>query len=259
MISPKDLTPAYVKKDFPSALNVFLTENCPQLGGDLMITPVIEAIMKMVDEYYPKSERFRQGQFLWYAIDELETSGYGKKIEKCKTKPVVLNLFDKEDIDDLMNKVPKKERMKKISIRIFKQAYEQKGVLTNEDLGGILKLSSGTISRYIREHENEHNEIIPRRGSIHDMGPTLTHKKIICYKYFREGKSIEDVCRETRHSPDAVSRYIDAFARVRECLKENWGVDRISQVTDISRSLTQVYMDLINSKEITFEKRELPR
>ena len=256
---PKDTIPSYAKKDLPSALNVFFEENCPQLGGDLTRLPVVNEIMKMVEEYMPKTERLRQGQLVWYAVDENETSGYGKKIEKCKTKPVILDLLSGEDIDDLMNKVSKKERMKKISIRLFKQAYKQKGVLTNQDLGGILKLSSGTISKYIREYENDHNEIVPRRGSIHDMGPTLTHKKIICYKYFREAKSVEDISRETRHSAEAISRYIDAFARVRECLKENWDINRISQVTSISRSLTQVYIDLIRAKKITFEKRELPR
>jgi len=53
----------------------------------------------------------------------------------------------------------------------------QKGVLTHADVGAILRLSSGTISRYVREYEKETGEIVPRRCNIHDMGLTLTHKK----------------------------------------------------------------------------------
>ena len=53
---------------------------------------------------------------------------------------------------------------------------------------------------------------------------------------------------------EAVARYIDAFARVYECLKKNWDIERISQVTALSRGLTKQYVDLIQSEEIVFEK-----
>ena len=251
--------PSWLRKGLPSAIDVFLEESCPQLGGTLTREPVVREIMKLVDEYLPSTERMRQGQVLWYAVDENETSGYGKKIEKCKTKPVIIDLFTQSDIDDMMNKIPKKDRMQKISVRLFQQSYEQKGVFTLSDVAAILKLSEGTVSKYIREYEKTQNEVVPRRGNIHDMGPTLTHKKIICYKYYKEGKTVEDVCRETKHSKEAVARYIDAFARVYECLKKNWDIERISQVTALSRGLTKQYVDLIQSEEIVFEKSEIPR
>ena len=77
--------PSWLRKGLPSAIDVFLEESCPQLGGTLTREPVVREIMKLVDEYLPSTERMRQGQVLWYAVDENETSGYGKKIEKCKT------------------------------------------------------------------------------------------------------------------------------------------------------------------------------
>ena len=52
-------------------------------------------------------------------------------------------------------------------------------------------LSAGTIYRYIREHEKGSSDLVPRRGTIHDMGPTLTHKREICYKVIVLGKSID--------------------------------------------------------------------
>jgi AraC-like DNA-binding protein len=251
--------PSWLRKGLPSAIDVFLEESCPQLGGDLTREPVVKKIIELVDEYLPSSERMRQGQVLWYAVDVDETSGYGKKIEKCKTKPVIVDLFTESDIDDLMKKIPKKDRMQKIAVRLFEESYEQNGVFTLNDVAAILKLSEGTISKYVREYEKTKNEVVPRRGNIHDMGPTLTHKKIICYKYYKEGKTVEDVCRETRHSKESVARYIDAFARVKECLKENWSIERISQVTALSRGLTKQYVDLIQSEKIQFDKNEIPR
>lgn len=259
MIKPKTEKPSWARKSLSSALDNFFEDCCPQLGGELTREPVVKRIIEMVDHYLPSTDRLRQGQMIWYAVDELETSGYGKSIEKSKTKPVILDLLKQTDIDDCINKVPKRERMKKITVRLFNQAYEQKGVLTNSDVAGILKLSDSTISKYVREYEKDNNKVVPRRGNIHDMGPTLTHKKIICYKYFKEGKTVETVCRETRHSKEAVSRYIDAFARVYECLKEKWDKERISQVTALSKGLVQQYLDLIQAEKIEFAKNEIPR
>ena len=259
MIKPKNDRPSLIRKSLTTAIDVFLEQSCPQLGWHLTREPVVERIIEMVDHYLPPTERLRKGQMVWYAVDELETSGYGKSIEKCKTKPVILDLLTSKDIDDYMNKVPKKVRMQNIAVRLFEQAYKQNGVMTNGDVGGILKLSDGTISKYVREYEREHNETVPRRGNIHDMGPTLTHKKIICYKYYKEGKTVEEVCRETRHSKEAVARYIHAFARVYECLKENWDIQRISQVTALSKGLVKQYVDLIQAEQITIEKNEIPR
>ena len=50
---------------------------------------------------------------------------------------------------------------------------------------------------------------MPRRG--HDTGPTLTHKKMICNIYLNEGGSVEQTCKQTNHSPEAVTRYIIDF------------------------------------------------
>ena len=137
-------------------------------------------------------------------------------------------------------------------MRLFRQSYEQKGVLTNADVSSMMRLSPATVSGYIREYEKETGRIVPRRGTIHDMGRTLTHKRIICEKHFLEGKSVEQTARETYHLPQAVVRYADDFKRVRECLKVGWSVERIAYTTGLSKSLTKEYADMISEKEILF-------
>ena len=54
-------------------------------------------------------------------------------------------------------------------------------MLTNAEVSLLLKPSPGTVGTYRREWEEENQRMLPTRGSIHDMGPTLTHKKIILY------------------------------------------------------------------------------
>lgn len=247
-IPTEQTKPSWMRKNIDAALIHFFEENCPQLGGSLTIEPVVKAILQLVEKYMPPTERLKMGQLVWYAIDETEVSGYGKSIEKSRMRPVILNLLEQSDLDDLLEKVPKKTRQKKIAARLFEQAYEQKGVLTLSDVGAIMRLSSGTISKYIKEYELEYDTTVPRRGNIHDMGPTVTHKRVICHKYFSEGKTIEDVMRETKHSAEAITRYINDFKRVRECLKDNWSIERISYATNLSIALVKEYVDLIEKE-----------
>lgn len=244
--------PMYEKKGFKAALNYFLAEQVPQLGGELTRKPVVERIYGMVEEYFPSTERIKMGQMLWYAVDESEKAGYGKSLEKCKQRPVILDVIHDTDIDDILNGIKKRERQKKVAVRLFTQAQEQHGVLTHADVGAIMRLAPGTVSKYIVEHERQTGMVVPRRGNIHDMGPTLTHKKIICQKLFAEGKSVEQTARETHHSPAAVVRYANDFKRVRECLKERWDTGKIAFATGLSASLTKQYVDMLHNDELPF-------
>jgi hypothetical protein len=244
--------PPYEKKGFKAALNWFLAEQVPQLGGDLTREPIVARIHELVQEYFPPTDRMQMGQMLWYAVDEKEKAGYGKSLDKCKQRPVILDIIHETDIEDLMKGIKKRERQKKVAVRLFHQAYGQKGVLTHADVGAIMRLAPGTVSRYVVEHEKETGKMVPRRGNIHDMGPTLTHKRIICKKIFGEGKSVEQTARETFHSPAAVVRYANDFKRVRECLKERWNPKRIAFATGLSLSLTNQYVDLLKDGELPF-------
>ena len=95
--------------------------------------------------------------------------------------------------------------------------------MTNAEVAILLKISPPTVSRYIRDHELETGELVPRRGTIHDMGPTLAHKKPIIRKLFLEGKDVGQVGRETRHSSKAILRYIRNFGQVLLCRQKGLG------------------------------------
>jgi AraC-like DNA-binding protein len=240
------------RKGFSVALSQFLGREVPSLRGQLIRDQIVKEICKLIDEYYPSTEHMKMGQILWYAVDVNEKAGYGKRLEDCQMRPVVLDLIHQSDIDDYLDGIVKRERQKKITVRLFKQAYDQSGVMTIADISTIMRLSPNTISKYIKEYQNENHTVVPHRGTIHDLGRTLTHKKIICEKHLKEGKSIEQTARETYHSPQAVARYVNDFNRVRECLKAGWKSDKISYATGLSESLTKEYVDLMVGDELPF-------
>ena len=242
--------PPIKRKGFPAALGRFLGEQFPALRGPLIRERIVQAIIELFEQYYPPTERMKMGQVLWYAVDVNEKAGYGKRIEDCRLRPVILNLIHETDLEALFQGVKKKERQRRVIMRLFKEAFHQKAVLSQADVGAMMRLAAGTISRYVREHEKETGEIIPRRGTIHDIGRSVTHKAIICRKHFREGKTIEQTSRETRHSPAAVTRYTNDYTRVRECLKAGWKASKIAFATGLSKSLAKEYVDLINKNEV---------
>ena len=77
------------------------------------------------------------------------------------------------------------------------------------------------------------------------MGPTLTHKKEIVRKLFLEGKSVEQVQRETDHSPEAIHRYILAFKQVLLCKRKRLNPQETSFAVKMSQRLVQEYLNLI--------------
>ena len=204
-------------KTFEGALEAFFCSECPQLGGIRTRQVLVKSITDMVNQFYPETSYLRPGQVTWPTVHREELSSYGKSIKQTKLTTVILDLVQSCDAEERA-KGKKLRVMKKEAIaRLCKQSYEQEGCMTNAELAILLKICPSTVSKYIREWELENNEVLPRRGSIHDIGPTLTHKKIIIQKLFLEQKSAQQVSRETYHSLGAIQRYISTFKQVLLC------------------------------------------
>lgn len=60
-----------------------------------------------------------------------------------------------------------------------RDAYSQGGVLTTTDLSLLFHRPYSTVARLIRAYEAQTGEVVPRRGNVHDIGRTVTHKRII--------------------------------------------------------------------------------
>lgn len=232
-------------KTFEGALSSFIATECPQIGGLLTRKALVNAIASLVTAHYPNSTHMAQGQIRWTAVHKDEKSSYGKTIAQSQLTPVVLDLLPNSEVQARAEGAKLREVKKQAVARLFTQAYEQHGVLTNAEVSLLLKLSPGTVGTYRREWEKEHTRMLPTRGSIHDMGPTLTHKKIILQKLIFEGKNVQTVCRETDHSPEAVLRYTTNFKQVLMCRSKGLDVAQTSFATKLSPRLIEEHLALI--------------
>ena len=233
-------------KNFTGALGTFFQQELPQLAGQRSRQVLVQGIVEMVERFYPETTHLRPGQIQWTTVDRDEKASYGKRASDCRLTSVVLDLVRTRDIAERAQGKKLREMKKEAVVRLFEQSYEQGGCMPNAELAILLKICPGTVSKYAREWESEKGRLLPRRGTIHDLGPTLTHKRQIIEKLFLEGKSVGQVCRETYHSPEAVHRYITAFKQVLLCRRKGLSNGEIAFAVKKSLRLVEEYQKLID-------------
>jgi hypothetical protein len=243
------------RKTFRSSLCHLLQSEFPGVFGPAVTRLFSEHIDALYERFHPPGSRFTAGQCLWVAVAVDDPPTRGKRIEQTRLVPVVLDLVTAADLEDAVaGSVRAKTRPKKI-LRLFHQAYSQGGLLTEADVSLLLHLPINTVSAVVLRHEREAGQTIPRRGTIHDMGRSVTHKRIICYKRLVEKKTTSQVAEETFHSPEEVEYYVQSLRRVQLC--QNAGMDEQDIVAATGRSLSLVreYLDLIRDFHLTIPGR----
>ena len=232
-------------KTFEGALDAFFKEECPEYSGPRVRLALVRGISSMVTNYFPETTHLRQGQTVWPTVHRDEKGAYGKQIRDTRLQNVVLTLVSSEDAVKRANGTKLRDLKIEATARLCKESFEQDGVLTNAELALLLKRSPSTVGKYIREWESEHGEVLPRRGTIHDMGPTLTHKRIIIEKLFIDKKTVQEVSRETYHSLPAIQHYIGTFKKVLLCVRKGFKTDETAYAVGITSRLVRQYEEII--------------
>jgi len=231
-------------KTLENALSHRIAKEFPRIGGARICKLCAEMIMEVVNNHIRPKDNVHHGQVVWTAINVNDRPGWCQKIEDTDLVTVVLDASTAEDVQSRIEREqPRRWRLRK-AIRMCRQAYEQGGLLTTYDLSEILNFSDSLIAQLLARHERQTKTLIPRRGTIHDAGNSLSHKWIICHKRYVEGKSADQIARETYHSLEAVDRYLGRFDRVRHCLQQGMDTDEIAHILNCSLSLVEVYQQI---------------
>lgn len=212
------------------------------MGGKEVIELIVNDLLKIVNEHQLPLSKVKKGQILWQAVAKDETSSYGKSMSDTRTIPVILTLVSDEDINMRINGVSITQIRKNITERIMKEADEQRGTLSQPDIALLLAISRASVGKYIHEIQNEKGTTLPYRGTIHDMGPTVTHKREIVRLRLQK-VSTPEIARRTNHSEEAVDRYINDYERVIRISDIFEPID-IAFITKLSESLVIEYLEL---------------
>jgi hypothetical protein len=248
------------RKTFRSALCHLLQTEFPGVFGPSVTQLFAEQIDTLFERFHPDRSRLRPGQVLWAAVAADDPPARNKRIEDTRLVPIVLDLVTAEDIaETIATGLRQQTRGKKI-LRMFRQAHQQGAVLSYPDVSLLLHLQTSTISRTVLAHERQTKETIPRRGTIHDMGRSVSHKAVICHKRLVENKTTSQVATETLHDPEEVEYYVQCLRRIKLCSEAGMPVEDISQATGHSKSLIQEYLDLIQQLRLSSnDKKQKPQ
>ena len=233
------------RKTFRSALCHLLQTEFPGVFGPAVTQLFAQRVEELFDRFHPDRSRLRVGQVLWAAVAADDPPARNKRIEDTRLVPIVLDLITAQDIDETIATGLRQETRRKKILRMFQQAYRQGAVLSYPDVSLLLHVQTSTISREVLDHERQTKETIPRRGTIHDMGRSISHKAVICYKRLVERKTTSQVATETLHDPEEVEYYVQCLRRVKLCRDAGMPVEEISQATGHSKSLIDEYLRLI--------------
>lgn len=239
-------------KCIASAIKSLLNSEYKFLGGDKVQEMFTVDVLKLFREYNRDAWNLEPGQTIWFAVDKDEKQSYGKTLEKTRITPVILSVIHDEDRNVRADGFSHKELRKFKVARILREAYTQNGVLSQADVAELLGVSIGTISKDIREYQIENQVVLPYRGTIHDIGRAVTHKRIIL-RYYLKNIPTPDISRITGHTEEACDRYIKAFKKVKT-LYGSMNPQEISRTLEMSEYLVKEYIAIIEEQDKKEEK-----
>ena len=179
------------------------------------------------------------GQVVFHAVARDVPPGV--PVEEMHLVPVRLTLYDPGDCAI----GGQKELLNSRILRITGEALGQGALLTQADIAILLGESTRTIARHIAELESR-GETVPTRGRWKDIGPGVSHKRRILELYLR-GDEYTDIERKTRHSGEAIMRYVKDFARVLVLREEGYRDAELRVITGLSDKTLREYAELIEA------------
>ncbi len=121
--------------------------------------------------------------------------------------------------------------------------------MTQLDLAVLLNVCDAVVCDYVNEWQKTTGDILPTRGNIHDLSGAITHKKEIITLYI-QGHLTPRIAAKTKHSKEAVDRYIRDYESVKVVRKATADIDQISQITQLSKRVITQYLDLIPQHQL---------
>jgi biotin operon repressor len=167
----------------------------------------------------------------------------GKRMHEAKKKEVVVTVDGGLEDLEYLGKHGRKELRRMQLLRMIDEGIDQGVVFSEEDLAKFLTTSTRTVKRDIRLLRQEGCEV-QTRGYYEGIGRAISHKRVIV-EYYLRGMTFAEIENRSRHTPQAIKRYVETFARVAYVLSRRQvkPLER-SYILGISPSLLKDYETL---------------
>lgn len=209
-------------------------------------------VLEVVEEMFFDNRELGAGQIEYRSVSAEE--GPGKQMEELKKVRVKLTkeLVSDRDVQARLGE----SAMRKVQImRMTEEAYDHGGLLTQEDLGRILGVSSRTIRRDVEELMQQKVKLY-LRGLQRDIGKGISHKVWIVGLYLG-WKTYSEIERITGHSVGAIKVYLNDFSRV--LMARERGIRSAKEIgfyIGRTERLVQEYLRLLEQAERDSQQRK---
>jgi hypothetical protein len=170
---------------------------------------VSRGVLDVVTEMFFDNRELGAGQVEYTCVSAEE--GPGKAMDGLKKVRVKLTR-DLVSDQDCEARLGSSARRKVQILRMTEEAYDQGGLLTQEDLGQIIGVSARTIRRDVEDLMQQKLKLY-LRGLQKDIGKGITHKIWIVSLYL-QWKTYSEIERLTGHTGGPIKIYLNDFCRV---------------------------------------------
>jgi transposase len=261
------------KRNFHSGIINLLEREYKILGSRKVLEMLADDIENLHREYYPGKDQVGFGEIIFTTTkDDGQRQSYGKKAEDYASVTLSLPLITKEDVerriyykkgDRNSNYRHREARDIETMVRLLKSAKTQGGLLSGAELSVLMNRSLSTIRKYLDAYREKTKEILPLKGYVLDQGSLPTHKGIIISLY-EQGISPADIVLKTRHSQDAVDRYIKHYEQTKKLLIKGMNETAIKEITGRSMKVVKEYIKLykdlnpeVKTKQVKTTRRQM--
>ena len=218
--------------------------------GPVVAAAIVEDILALTDELY--SEHLPPRHINWPAVP-VRNGTKGKSPDIHQLVNVRLQMVTDQEVAILNDQKLLGQQAAKRTFnqhrfaRWCQEAYDQGAVLTLFDLSLLSGLSEGQVGYLLRQYQQEHQTTLPLRGTVHDIGPAVSHKAEVIRRFLR-GQSPAAIARELNHTQQAVDTYIKDYEVTRK-LAQKFPIKEIPALSRCSISLVKEHIKLIRQYE----------
>lgn len=218
--------------------------------GPVVAAAIVDDILALIEQVY--SDHLPPRHINWPAVP-IRNGNKGKSPDihhlvnvrlQMVTDPEVAILNDQK----LLGQQAAKRTFNQARFaRWCQEAYDQGAVLSLFDLSLLSGLGEGQVGYLLRQYQQEQQITLPLRGTVHDIGPAVSHKAEVIRRFLR-GQSPADIARDLNHTQQAVDIYIKDYEVTRK-LVQKFPIKDIPALSRRSASLVNEHVKLIRQYE----------
>lgn len=207
---------------------------------------MIQRILETLQAFTAPATLLKPGQLLWMAVVNDGRKHAHQPMSEIPQVPIVLDLVTDDDLKALANGQDFRTVRRQRHTRLLDQAFAQGGVLAQGDLAAVTLTACRQVGSDMATVQKTERRILPYRGSVQDVGGTITHK-VEVIRLFEAGYLEPEICRllPVVHDLPAVENYVQTYKNVIKLLERGFAPSEVAGILSIDRRLVTSYIEII--------------